>query len=166
MAIIADSPKAFGGPGIEPRWTRSAKDVVGTAYSGASRIWYTVSYGILNEVYYPTIDHPQIRDLQFLISDGETFFHDERRNLQPSIEYLGRHGLGVRITSVETGKRYRIIKEVIADPHQPCVLLDVRLEGDPAMLEKLHLYALLAPHLEVGGWRITATWRVSPDASS
>ena len=33
----------------------------------------------MNEVYYPTIDRPQIRDLQYLISDGETFFRDERQ---------------------------------------------------------------------------------------
>jgi len=30
---------AFGHPGIEPRWTRSGKDGVGTAYSASSRVW-------------------------------------------------------------------------------------------------------------------------------
>jgi glucoamylase len=152
MATIADSPKAFGAPGIQPRWTRSAKDVVGTAYSTASRIWFTVSGGALSEVYYPTIDRPQIRNLQFLFSDGETFFHDEWRNLDPSVEYLARHGLGVRVTSTEKGGRYRLIKEIIADPHESCILIDTRLEGDAALLAKLHLYVLLAPHLQVGGW--------------
>ncbi|MFZ0888276.1 MAG: glycoside hydrolase family 15 protein [Candidatus Binataceae bacterium] len=152
MAIIADSPKAFGGPGIAPRWTHSAKDVVGTAYSAASRVWFTISGGVLSEVYYPTIDRPQIRDLQFLITDGETFFHDERRDLQPTIEYLSHHGLGARITGVERQGRYRLVKEVISNPRTSCVLIDTRLEGDAAMLRKLHLYVLLAPHLEVGGW--------------
>ncbi len=152
MATIEDSPKAFGAPGIQPRWTRSAKDVVGTAYSTASRVWFTVSGGIINEVYYPTIDRPQIRNLQFLISDGETFFHDEWRNLAPTVEYLAPHGLGVRVTSVEQEGRYRIIKEIVSDPHQSCLLIDTRLEGDPALLGKIHLYVLLAPHLEVGGW--------------
>ncbi len=152
MATIVDSPKAFGAPGIQPRWTRAAKDVVGTAYSAASRIWFTISRGILNEVYYPTIDHPQIRDLQFLITDGATFFHDEWRDLEPTVEYLGEHGLGIRITSVEKEGRYRMIKEIISDPHQACVLIDARLDGDPDFLGKLHLYVLLAPHLEVGGW--------------
>ena len=73
---------AFGHPGIPPRWTRSAKDAVGTAYSGASRVWFTISRGVLNEIYYPTVDRPQIRDLQFLLTDGATFFHDERRHLE------------------------------------------------------------------------------------
>jgi glucoamylase len=38
--------------------------------------------------YYPTIDTPQIRDLQFLLTDGETFFHDERRNFTPEIDCI------------------------------------------------------------------------------
>ncbi len=152
MATIENSPKAFGGPGIQPRWTRSAKDVVGTAYSASSHVWFTVSGGMVNEVYYPTIDRPQIRNVQFLICDGETFFHDEWRNLTPTVEYLDHHGLGARVTSVEKEGRYRIIKEIISDPHQSCVLIDTRLEGDPELLGKLHLYVLLAPHLEVGGW--------------
>ncbi len=71
---------APGGPGIEPRWTRGAKAAVGTAYSTSSRLWYTLDAGCITEVYYPTIDTPQIRDFQFLFTDGETFFHDERRN--------------------------------------------------------------------------------------
>jgi glucoamylase len=32
--------------------------------------------GVVNEVYYPTVDRPQIRDLQYLITDGSSFFHD------------------------------------------------------------------------------------------
>ena len=70
---------------MPPRWTRGSKEAVGTAYSTASRVWYTVAAGILTEVFYPTIDTPQIRDLQFLITDGKTFFHDERRNTTSSV---------------------------------------------------------------------------------
>jgi glucoamylase len=153
MAILENEPKASGGPGIPPRWTRSAKDVVGTAYSTSSRIWYTASAGVINEVYFPTIDLPQVRDLQFLVSDGQSFFHDERRDMVIQTEYLEEHGLGARITSRDRDGRYRIVKEIIADPHQPCLLIDTRLDGDdPAFLATLHLYVLLAPHLAVGGW--------------
>ncbi len=44
---------AFGSPGIEPRWTRGNKDAVGTAYSSSSRVWFTLTAGVLSEVYYP-----------------------------------------------------------------------------------------------------------------
>ena len=43
MARLEYSPVATGAPGIEPHWTHSAKDIIGTAYATASRIWFTVS---------------------------------------------------------------------------------------------------------------------------
>ncbi|MBV8771677.1 MAG: glucan 1,4-alpha-glucosidase [Deltaproteobacteria bacterium] len=152
MAFLETSPAATGGPGIAPRWTHSAKDVIGTAYSTSSRVWFTISDGVISEVYYSTLDRPQIRDLQFLVTDGETFFHDTHRNLNTNIEYLGEHGLGVRMINADREGRYRLIMDVITDPHQPCLLVDTRVEGDLRWLRKLHVYALLAPHLEVGGW--------------
>jgi glucoamylase len=152
VATLRTVKRASGAPGIAPRWTQSAKDAIGTAYSGGSTVWFTISAGILNEVYYPTIDRPQIRDLQYLVTDGESFFHDERRHLESRLEPLADHGLGFRITNADRDGRYRIVKEVIADPHQPCVLVHTRLEGDERLLPRLHLFALLAPHVDVGGW--------------
>ena len=124
---------------------------MGTAYSALSRVWFTVSKGILNEIYYPTIDRPQIRDLQYLITDGETFFSDERRMVNTH-ECLLPDALGFRISNVDPGGRYRITKEIITDPHQNCLLMHTRLEAEAEMLAKLRLFALLAPHLESGGW--------------
>jgi glucoamylase len=142
---------AFGHPGIEPRWTRSAKEAVGTAYTSASRVWFTTSSGVLNEVYYPTIDQPQIRDLLFLVTDGKTFFHDERRNLVSETEYDGENALAVRITNTDPEGRYRILKEIISDPHEACVLMRVKLQASPGIAGDLRLFVLLAPHLNVGG---------------
>src|ERR1700731_4594364 len=99
MAILEDQPKAFGAPGIPPRWTRSAKDIVATAYATPSRIWYTASAGVINEIYFPTIDLPQVRDLQFLVTDGVSFFHDERRDMSSKTEYLEEHALRLQFTS-------------------------------------------------------------------
>ncbi|MHB1793992.1 MAG: glycoside hydrolase family 15 protein [Acidobacteriaceae bacterium] len=148
---VASGGLAFGPPGMEPRWTSSEKQTVGTAYSASSRVWFTIAHGILNEIYYPTIDRPQVRDLGFLISDGETFFHEEKRDLDRSFEYIDPEALGVRLTSRDPLGRYALIKEVIADPHQSTVLIHVRLEGNEDFLKRLKVYALLAPHLEVGG---------------
>jgi len=125
---------------------------VGTAYSASSRVWFTVSHGVLNEIYYPTIDHPQIRDMQFLITDGESFLHEEKRDLKSDIAAVERETLGYRVTSSDPAGRYRLVKEIISDPHQSCVLVRVKLEGEESWLRRLRIYALLAPHLEVGGW--------------
>jgi glucoamylase len=150
MAIIHNSRPATGGPGIPPRWTRGAKAAIGTAYSVASSIWFTISAGILNEVYYPTIDRPQIRDLQFLISDGKSFVRDER-SMTHQIEYIEMHALGLRIINSDNNRGYRIVKEVISDPHQESILINARLEGKAEILKQLRMFVLLAPHLEVGG---------------
>ena len=152
MATIELEPKAIGAPGIEPRWTRSAKEAVGTAYSTSSRVWFTVSGGVLSEIYYPTIDRPQVRDLQYLITDGKTFFHDIRRHLNSTVEYVTGCGLDIRVVNEDPDGRYRLINHVIGDPHQACVLIQTQLEGDQDFLSSLRLYVLLAPHLEVGGW--------------
>ena len=46
---------APGWPGIPGRWTSAAKSGVGTALAG-SPVWFTLSHGILNEIYAPRID--------------------------------------------------------------------------------------------------------------
>jgi GH15 family glucan-1,4-alpha-glucosidase len=63
--------------------TSSSREGVGTPHSTASCVWFTLSHGILNEIYYPTIDRPQIREMEFLIADGATFFHEKKRDQAP-----------------------------------------------------------------------------------
>ena len=58
------------GPGIPARWTSSAKDGVGAALSERSRVWFTISHGIVNEIYYPRVDQACVRDLGLIVPDG------------------------------------------------------------------------------------------------
>ncbi|MBP2674976.1 MAG: glycoside hydrolase 15-related [Deltaproteobacteria bacterium] len=152
MRKDSDRKEAFGGPGIPPRWTHAAKEGVGTAYASSSRLWFTIWNGVVTEVYYPTVDRPQLRDLQFLITDGVNFFHEEKRHLRSITERLSRHVLGYRITNSDPEGRYSIVKEVLTDPHLPCLLVNTTLTGGESFLKKLRLYALCAPHLGMGGW--------------
>ena len=147
-----EATPAFGWPGIEPKWTHGDKDGVGTAYASSSRIWFTLWNGIITEVYYPTVDHPQIRDLQYLITDGKTFFHEEKRDLKSKCERLSAHALGYRYTNADPGGRYTVVNEIITDPHLGCILQHTRLTGDDAFVSNLRFYVLCAPHLQVGGW--------------
>src|SRR3954465_1920481 len=92
---------AFGAPGIEPGRTSSAKEGIGTAYHTSCRAWFTLSHGIVNEIYFPRVDSPNTRDLQLLITDGETFCHEERRDLDHHIEYPEQNALLYRLTNSE-----------------------------------------------------------------
>jgi glucoamylase len=50
------------------------------------RIWFTIGRGILTEIYYPTVDRPQLRDLEFLFSDGNGLFLEEKQDLDYQVE--------------------------------------------------------------------------------
>ena len=148
---LDDDGAAFGAPGLEPRWTSSRKDAVSTAYSAASRVWFTVSHGTLNEIYYPTIDRPQTRDMELLFTDGESFFHEEKRDFEYDFHYIDPESLAVRVHANELDGRYTVTKEFISDPHHPVVLMHVKVEGEEKLLSRLKCYVLLAPHLDGGG---------------
>src|SRR5208282_3422392 len=139
---------AFGTPGIQPRWTSSAKEGVGTAYHTSCQLWFTLSHGIVNEIYYPHVDEPNTRDFEFLITDGENFCHEEKRDLDHLIEYPERDCVFYRLTNSDRQGRYRLVKHVLTDPHRSVLLQLTKVEVlDESLRGKLRLYALLAPHL-------------------
>ena len=71
---------APGWPGIPPRWTSSAKTGAGTALNQHSKVWFNISHGILNEIYFPRFDQACTRDIGFILTDGVVFFSEEKRH--------------------------------------------------------------------------------------
>lgn len=142
-----DQSIAPGWPGIEPRWTSSAKSGVGTAANQASRVWFTLSHGILNEIYYPRIDLACTRDLGLLVTDGATFFSEEKRHARHDVAYLAPGVPAYRLTNTCLQGRYWIEKIIISDPTRDVVLQQIRFTPRQGTLHDYHLYALLAPHL-------------------
>lgn len=76
---------APGWPGSPARWTSSAKSGVGTALQPQSQVWFTLSHGILNEIYYPRVDQACTRDFGLIITDGHSFFSEEKRDANSTI---------------------------------------------------------------------------------
>ena len=130
--------EAPGAPGLPGRWTSSIKNSVGCAYSASSKVWYTMSHGILNEIYYPTIDRPQTRDMEFLITDGETFFHEEKRDTTRNFSYIHPASpAGLQVNRDPAG-RYTVTKKRSATRTRRLCWCCVRLEADPELLSRLH----------------------------
>ncbi|HEV2165456.1 MAG TPA: glycoside hydrolase family 15 protein, partial [Thermoplasmata archaeon] len=102
--------------------------------------------------YTPFIDQPQIRDLQYLVSDGRTFFHEEKRHLRATVQRSTEHSLGYRVSSQDPNDRYHLEKEILTDPTFPVVLEHTRIRAGLGGPTDLSIYALLAPHLGVAGW--------------
>ena len=156
---MADDSVTFapGWPGIPARWTSSAKSGVGTAVSRDSRVWFTLSHGILNEIYYPRVDHACTRDLGFIVTDGAHVLlgRKARRPLRDVASWPpGVPAYRLRNTAVDG--RYRIEKEVLTDPWRDVVLQRVRFVPLQGTLADFRLYVLLAPHLANRGGGNTA----------
>lgn len=145
-------PRPPGHPGISPRWTSSAKHGVGTAPGAASPVWFTLSHGIVNEVYYPTIDQANTRDFGFLVADGSQFFSEEKRHTRSRIEMLVPGVPGFRLVNRCLLGRYEISKVVLTDPSRPVLLQQVTFRPLRGRLADYGLYALLAPHIGNQGY--------------
>src|SRR5689334_25433573 len=112
---------APGHPGIPPTWTSSAKTGVGTAAGPQSRIWFTTSHGIIDEVFFPYIDQPNTRDMGLLVSDGSNFFSEEKRDASHTIAQVSAGVPGYELISTCKAGRYRILKTIISDPRRDVV---------------------------------------------
>ncbi len=132
--------QAPGSPGIPPSWCSSAKEMVGCSL-GTSRLWFTIGGGIVNEVYYPRVDTPQIRDLGFLVADGRGFWVEVKRlwnhTLTPAADGTPA------VTIVHRHARFELTLRIVPCTHRDALLVRVELAGE----EALKPYALLAPHL-------------------
>ena len=120
---------------------------MGTAIGPWSRVWFTISHGILNEVYYPRVDQANTRDLGLIVTSGTDFFSEEKRDTTSAVELLGSGVPGYRLTNSCVDGRYRIVKTIIADPDRDVVLQDIRFEALRGSIDDYRIYALLAPHL-------------------
>jgi glucoamylase len=149
---VTDNWYAPGWPGIEPRWTSSAKTGIGTALNLQSRVWFTLSHGILNEIYFPRVDQACTRDFGLIVTDGREFFSEEKRHctfenipIEPGVPVY-------KLTNTDMQGRYRIEKEVLTDPLRNVVLQKIRFVPLQGKLADYRLYGLLASHLANMGY--------------
>ena len=140
---LSDAP---GWPGSPARWAGSAKSGVGTALS-ASPVWYTLSHGIVNEIFAPRIDQAMTRDLGFLVTGAGGFVSESKRDARHEticpVAGVPYHST----TSRCTRGRYRLQCDVLTDPSRLVVLMRLRFSALIGTSTDYRWYALLAPHL-------------------
>ena len=138
---------APGWPGIPARWTSSAKSGVGGALGAASRVWFTLSHGIFNEIYYPRIDQACVRDMGLLVTAADDFLSEEKRDGHSEVRWLAQGVPAFSLVNTCNQGRYRIEKRVLADPRRDAVLQQTRFIAQTGKTSDYRLYVLLAPHL-------------------
>ncbi len=138
---------APGSPGSAPRWTSSAKAGVGTSIHPHRRVWFTLSHGIFNEIYYPRLDQACTRDLGLIITDGRGLFSEEKRDTESEITWMMPGVPAFRLVNTHRRGGYRLEKSILADPRHDAVLQRTRFRPLLGQLGDYRLYVLLAPHL-------------------
>jgi glucoamylase len=138
---------APGWPGIAPRWTSSAKSGVGTSLCPASRLWFTISHGIINELYYPRIDRACTRDMGLIVTDDHGWMSEEKRHAESEVHRIAAGVPAYHLRNVDRSGRYEITKDVLTDPCRPVLLQRTRFTARRGAWSDYHLFVLLAPHL-------------------
>jgi glucoamylase len=109
-------------------------------------LWFTLGFGIVNEVYYPRVDIPQIRDFGLIVADGGGFWAEVKRVADYQLRLLAPGVPAVEI--VHRHQRYSLLLRIAPGSRRDVLATECRLDGD----QKLRLYALLAPHLGATGY--------------
>ena len=85
------------------------------ALTAMSRVWFTLSHGILNEIYYRRPDEACIRDLGLIVIDDQGFFSEEKRHADHQIRSLANGVPAYELVNTHPG-HYRITKQIVCDP--------------------------------------------------
>lgn len=147
---------AQGAPGIPARWTSSAKSGVGTALSEVSPLWFTLSHGILNEIYHPRLDSACTRDMELIVTGPGGYFSEEKRDAAHEVSTVDAGVPAYRLTNTATDGAYRIGKRIITDPKRPVLLQEITFSALKGSASDYRVYSLLAPHLVNAGMGNTA----------
>ena len=120
------------------------KSGVGTALD-TKAVWFALSHGILTEVYSPC-GHALPSQPGFLVADGKDFFSEEKRDTDSEVTYLEPGVPAYHLVNTCKHGRYRIEKDVLADPRRPVVLMRVRFVPLKGKRKDYSVFVLFKPH--------------------
>jgi glucoamylase len=148
---------APGAPGADAHWPSAAKNGFGTANSISSKVWFTLSGGVLSEVYYPTLDVPNVQSLQLIIVTPEGKVETESDDTTHSISLSAdASSLSFRQQNTANSGAYIISKDYVTDPQRNSLLLHVFFRSLVAKSEAYKVYVYYDPSLNNSGMHDSA----------
>ena len=145
------------GRGADAHWPTAAKVGFGTAYDLRSKVWFTLADGMLTEVFYPTLDKPNVQSLQFLIVTPEGKIEREHADTLHSVELQdGGRSLSFRQLNRAKNGQYIVYKTYVTDPARNVLLIDVSFRAWNRDSNDYKLYALYDPSLNNSGMHDSA----------
>ena len=122
--------------GGDAHWPTAAKNGFGTSNTLASKVWFTLADGVMTEVFYPTLDMPSVKTLQFKVVMS-TKIENEVDDTLHRLELPNPSSLMFRqVNRAKTGA-YTISKTYVTDPRRSSVL--IRVEFDTSTNAQLYV---------------------------
>jgi glucoamylase len=141
---------APGAPGKDAQWESAGKDAVGTSLSLESKVWFTLRDGVMTEVYYPTLDVPNVQMLQLIIVGGKV--ETESEDTIHHLEVLDPRALSFRQINTAKSGYYTITKTYVTDPQRNTILIDIQFDSRTAN----NVYVYYDPSLNSSGMHDSA----------
>ena len=110
--------------GQDAEWPTAAKNGFGTSATGTSKVWFTLAKGVMTEVFYPTLDTPNVQTLQLHIAIGGKV-ETEMDHTFHRMELPNPNSLTFRQVNTSMTNEYTITKTYITDPRRNTVLIDL-----------------------------------------
>jgi glucoamylase len=151
----------------DAHWATAAKNGFGTSNTLASKVWFTLADGVMTEVFYPTLDMPNVQTLQFQVVMGAKI-ENEVDDTVHRLELPNPASLTFRQINRAKSGAYTITKTYITDPQRNTVLIDVDFNSQT----DAKLYVNYDPSLNNSGlhdraWaELTALMAVDGDIAS
>ncbi|WP_238413495.1 hypothetical protein [Alicyclobacillus sp. TC] len=134
-------------------WTSAAKNGIGTAIHQPedgqcpSHVWFTLTDGVLTEVYYPDVAHPQLQQLELWVTDGSSFIDRELEDMYHETRLVKEDALLYEQINTAKNGKYKIRKEWIADPGRDTVLVHIQFEALVGTVRDYQLWVCAKPIL-------------------
>ena len=140
---------APGAPGANAIWNESNLQGFADSLGSASKVWYTLGNGELENVFYPQTDTPSTFGLQYFVTDGSTFTNTETANTTHAISLVDPTSLVWQQVNTATNGDFTITKTYVADPSRSVVLVQTTFANHTSTA--LQLYADYLPQLNNDG---------------
>lgn len=101
----------------------ATKQAIGTAYEptgSASPLWFTLTGGRITELFYPSVDEPQLGELQFIVTDGKSFISQQRQDTLSEVRYQDE-GLVIQVHGRDQNQSYTYSQEIFSDSASPAL---------------------------------------------
>lgn len=138
--------------GADAHWPTAAKNGFGTSTTLQSKVWFTLANGVMTEVFYPTLDVPNVQTLQFVFEvNGEVetelgdMKHGSTRTFPNTLTFVQRNGA--------RNENYFVQKTYITDPQRNTILIGLQVVS---RVKNLRLFVQYDPSLNNSGMHDSA----------